>query len=461
MNIDEYRMPLRFVWGVRPVDNGNHLDPANFGKLELDPNFDVTDPESQLWLSNFCKSVKQQPFYHPTMGSISLTSCFIETFTTSMSRRCFDTFTKTDKSPCCNTSKFPYNRTTFTNCINEEMTDIYQGPPQYIYPKTAGVFFSKERFPKIKAVVLEFDSNVTFSLSFKSIDRFYKEVNAWTDMQLSTAPSHLKNGFFISDLGFYDLQRELISGTKISIFVSMILAAAVLILSTLNPILTFLSIVTISFSIITTLASLVLCGWSLNILESVAISTSIGLSVDFSLHYCVNYKLCPAEIGKNSKDATRYALSCLMGPSFVAGLTTAGAGFFMLFSQVLPYFQIGLFLVLIMTVSWCYATFFLGSLLYIIGPTRGCLDYSCLRNKLFPNSGKSVEFGKNEAVASTSSCTDLEKLSFITQSSSTGTKKKSSYEEPFVKYTPHQSQLPNQSPISNVTILMNDERVLE
>ena len=32
-------------------------------------------------------------------------------------------------------------------------------------------------------------------------------------------------------------------------------------------------------------------GWELNILESVVISLSIGLSVDFTLHYGIMYKL--------------------------------------------------------------------------------------------------------------------------------------------------------------------------
>ena len=35
------KMPLKFVWGVKPVDNGDPLDPGRFGKVEMDPTFDI------------------------------------------------------------------------------------------------------------------------------------------------------------------------------------------------------------------------------------------------------------------------------------------------------------------------------------------------------------------------------------------------------------------------------------
>ncbi|XP_066158603.1 protein dispatched [Euwallacea fornicatus] len=460
-SITEYKMPLRFVWGVLPVDNGNHLDPVNLGNIVLDSSFDMAHASSQMWLKNFCRDIKLQPFFQPIMG-ISLTSCFIHTFISSMERRCYDSFAKEDKSPCCSLSKFPFNRTTFNYCVIEEMAEIYDGPPEYVYPKTSGAFFSKGESPSIRAVALEFDSNVSFSISYKNIDRFYKEVMDWATPYLSTAPPTMQNGFFTSDLNFYDLQQELISGTKLSILTSMLLASGVLMLTTLNPLLTFLSIVTVFFTIITTIAGLILCGWTLNILESVAISTSIGLAVDFSLHYCVNYKLCPSDIRKSREDATRYSLSCLMGPSFMAGLTTAGAGFFMLFSEILPYFQVGLFLVIIMSISWAYATFYLGSLLYILGPSENCLRYSYikLRRKLVLRKDKSVRHENKEAIANTSSCTDLENVSFISHNTDTSKQKKSSFDEPCVKYVPNHG-LKSQSPISNITILMGDDKTLD
>ncbi|KAL1492621.1 hypothetical protein ABEB36_010857 [Hypothenemus hampei] len=453
--LNEYKMPLRFVWGVHPVDNGDHLNPVNLGTLVFDPTFDMVDQAAQLWLNEFCTNIQYQPFSSSSLG-LSLTSCFIHTFSNSMNRRCFDEFSKKDKKPCCNASPFPFEKSVFNTCIIEEMAETFNGPVEFTYPKTAGAMFSKEDEPKIKAVVVEFESDITFSLSYKEMHEFYVRVNDWTKSQLETAPLSMRNGFFISDLNFYDLQKELIRGTKISIVVSMVLASIVLILSTLNPLLTFLAIVTITFSIITTIGCLVLLGWTLNITESVAISTAIGLTVDFSLHYCINYRLCPTEFTKNRIDASKYALSCLMGPSFMAALTTAGAGFFMMFSLVLPYFQIGLFLVLVMTISWSYATFFLGSLLISVGPVQNACQYSY--TMFFHRINKSRR-QENETVVSTSSTAELDSEIFLRRNTPMSLKKRSSFTEPYVQYTPNQG-LSDQSPSSNVTIIMGEGKPL-
>ena len=62
-------------------------------------------------------------------------------------------------------------------------------------------------------------------------------------------------------------------------------------LSTRSLCLSLLAIVTVFLIILATIASLVLLGWELNILESVIITLAIGLSVDFTLHYGIMYKL--------------------------------------------------------------------------------------------------------------------------------------------------------------------------
>ena len=81
------KLPLRFVWGVSAVDNGNYLDPTNKGNLVLDSTFNVAAPESQEWLSSFCRDIRHQPFFQATPGLL-LPNCFIETFQSWMKRPC-------------------------------------------------------------------------------------------------------------------------------------------------------------------------------------------------------------------------------------------------------------------------------------------------------------------------------------------------------------------------------------
>ncbi|KAJ8986210.1 hypothetical protein NQ317_009916 [Molorchus minor] len=374
-----YKLPLRFVWGVTPIDNGDYLDPSNLGSLVLDPTFDMSSPESQDWLRNFCQNLRQQSFYQSMIGPL-LSNCFIETFVKSMQRKCYDTLEYRDRSPCCEISKFPFNKSVFDECIAEEMAEIYGTPTDLLNAGMAGPKFSKDQYPTIKIVIVEYDSSYSYSMSYEKMHEFYVKVETWMNEALKTAPGGMKNGWFISDLEFYDLQRELNESTENAVAISMGLALIVLFLSTLNILTSLYAIITISSSIFVTIAVLVLLGWKLNILESIAISTAIGLTFDFSLHYSVNYRMCPKDLAIDREAATRHALMYMAGPALMAAITTGAAGAFMMPSLILPYIQMGIFLVLVMCISWLYATFLLGSMLAIAGPDKNCgqFEYSKL-----------------------------------------------------------------------------------
>lgn len=237
-------------------------------------------------------------------------------------------------------------------------------------PGVAGPKFSKmlgeDELPRVAAVVIEFESNYSFSMSYEAMEEFYERIENWTRHEMVHAPAGMRNGWFISDLEFFDLQRTLSRGTLMAIGVSMAIALVVLLIVTLNVLISLYAIITITFSICVTVGCLVCLGWRLNVLESLAVSTAIGLAVDFSLHVGLAYRRAE---GTRETRAAR-ALAAAAPPTAMAALTTGMAGAFMLPARVLPYTQIGLFLLVVMTVSWSYATFFLGSLLRVAGPER-------------------------------------------------------------------------------------------
>lgn len=94
--------------------------------------------------------------------------------------------------------------------------------------------------------------------------------------QLRIAPKGMRGGWFISHLEFYELQRTLYQGTIWAMGMSLTLALIVLALVTLNPLISLYAIIAIGAVIVVTVAVLILLGWTLNILESVAICTCIG-----------------------------------------------------------------------------------------------------------------------------------------------------------------------------------------
>lgn len=364
------KLPLRFVWGILPVDGGNYLDPGSRGAVQFDSTFDVAAPDSQEWLLEFCRSLRRQAFYQPTRGPL-LPNCFIESFMKWMDRRCRDPSGAATREPCCETEKFPYRREVFDACIVSAVKSLYETPIEIFIPGVAGPKFGPDR--RVRAVVVEYDSKHPYSVSFTEMNAFYQQVEAWTTERMRSAPPGMRNGWFVSELDFYELQRTLSADTLVAVGVSMGVALAVLASVTLNVLVSLYAVLTITCVISVTVGALVLLGWRLNVLESVAVTVAVGLSVDFSLHYGVHYRLSPRA---ERRAAVAFAVSRVGGPTAMAALTTAAAGAFMLPSSVLAYGRVGVFLVVLMVVSWLYSTFFLGSLLCVGGPQHGFGQFS-------------------------------------------------------------------------------------
>lgn len=290
--------------------------------------------------------------------------------------------TNTSKMPCCEDEKFPYKPHVFEKCLPEMISSLYRSPRYIFVPGVSGPKFQRispieqltnttqnesQNRSLIRAVVIEYESTQPFTTSFTEMAKFSNDVENWFNEMLKNAPSTLKNGWFTSELGFYDLQQTLSTGTLIGAVIAMISSLIALLLFTLDIRVSLYAIVTVIFTILTSIAALVLLKWKLNILESIAVNTAIGLGIDFVLHYALNYQM--SEL-KDRKSATQYALSHMIGPTLMAAITTAIAGIFMVFSSVLAYIQIGIFLLIVMTISWLYATFFFTSILWILGPEK-------------------------------------------------------------------------------------------
>ena len=179
------------------------------------------------------------------------------------------------------------------------------------------------------------------------MELFYKEVNDWFSEIISTAPPELRGGFFVTYLDFLDLQTSLAGDTNAAIIIAMSVALVVIFLCTLNPTLTLVSVFCVSGIIFMSIGILTLMGWELNILESVAITLAIGLSVDFTLHYAVAFKIAFTKQSDggmmqtpSSTSCSRAAVSSMSGPITMSALTTMIAGLCLLPTRVLAYIQV-------------------------------------------------------------------------------------------------------------------------
>lgn len=82
-----FKLPMRFVWGIKAIDDGNYLIPSSKGAIHFDENFVLSSVEVQEWMLNFCKQIKLQPFYQANNVGAILPNCFIENLMDDMKKR--------------------------------------------------------------------------------------------------------------------------------------------------------------------------------------------------------------------------------------------------------------------------------------------------------------------------------------------------------------------------------------
>ncbi|CAM5144510.1 unnamed protein product [Natator depressus] len=390
---EELHMPITVIWGISPEDNGDPLNPKSKGKLKLDSSFNIASPASQVWILHFCQKLRNQTFYYQTEEQ-DFASCFIETFKQWMENQDCD---EPALYPCCSHWRFPYKQEVFELCIKRAIMELERSTGYHLYSKTPGPRFDIN--DTIRAVVLEFQSTYLFTLAYERMHQFYREVDSWISNELRSAPEGLGNGWFVSNLEFYDLQDSLSDGTLIAMGLSVAVAFSVMLLTTWNIIISLYAIVSIAGTIFVTVGSLVLLGWELNVLESVTISVAVGLSVDFAVHYGVAYRLAP---DPDREGKVVFSLSRMGSAIAMAALTTFVAGAMMMPSTVLAYTQLGTFMMLIMCISWAFATFFFQCMCRCLGPQGTCGQIPLpkkLQCKVFSQalSGSQGDRGQNKA----------------------------------------------------------------
>ncbi len=369
-------MPLTIVWGIHPTDKGNKLDPFSEGSLEYDHAFNIASPQAQLWLLKFCRELRSTHLYQSSSG-LQITNCFIQNFRRFMRRRC-EGIKGEDLKPCCKSSTFPFKETVFMKCINVYQSMVSQSTALVFTNTRAGLRYSKDT-GKIVALIVDFNSKEPFSFNYEAMKNFFGSMDSWTKQQLTKAPVGIQSGWFISYLEFYDLQRTIAHDTPVAIGVSIAIATVVAFLTTLNVLLTIFSIFSITGAIFSTVGILVLLGWELNVLESVIITVAVGMSIDFTLHYAMAYRLAP-DLEREMRVIC--SISRMGSPVAMAAFTTFLAGAIVMPSTVLAYRQLGTFLMILMSMSWAYSTFFFQGLLRTFGPSGGFGQLFCPTNDI-------------------------------------------------------------------------------
>ncbi|KAK1793506.1 hypothetical protein P4O66_011878, partial [Electrophorus voltai] len=100
-------MSLTLIWGVIPTDEGDHFNPKRNGSFAMDPEFNMSSSEAQVWLRDLCGKIKNQSFYSPPPAeneAVEDNACFVEDLIEWVSiRRCSES--EDAFSFCCNAAE--------------------------------------------------------------------------------------------------------------------------------------------------------------------------------------------------------------------------------------------------------------------------------------------------------------------------------------------------------------------
>ncbi|CAF0753994.1 unnamed protein product [Adineta ricciae] len=239
--------------------------------------------------------------------------------------------------------------------------------------------------------------------NYDSYDVYYRKVKDFFDSYMKQhSPEHLKHGWFSSaSFAFYGIQRETVVGSFSSLIASLGIALLILFLTSGNLFIAIYALLTMTFSITATITIFAFLKWELGIVEAIVIIMSVGLSVDFVVHFGVGYiNADPSTIERERKKVrnryssttseshgfgstwkehhaerevrVRESVSRVGSAVFMAAFTTFAAGFSMVHASLTAYGQMGQFLMTIMLSSWTFAMFFFLPLCAILGPVGGC-----------------------------------------------------------------------------------------
>lgn len=146
---------------------------------------------------------------------------------------------------------------------------------------------------------------------------------------------------------------------------SVVLACAILIFATMNVVITFYAILTVSFICGSVVAVMVFNGYQMGVSESIAMVIIIGFSVDYVVHLAAHY-VHSAE--KKRYERTTESVKDMGVSIFSGGLTTFGSGVFLFGGKIMFFQKFAVIICSTVAFSLTFALVFFQSMCHAFGP---------------------------------------------------------------------------------------------
>jgi hypothetical protein len=287
-----------------------------WSQLVLDPTFDPTSEEAQIYLAFLCPAVFEEDFAKLPAENYTCPFNDFEMWLEDQSRS--ESPDDSYVNNCAGAKGIPVPQDSFNSCMIAWSEEVQETS-----------ILSNDG--EVKIVFFPFLSRVRWDSPFNDLDDEWNLIEKWMDEAKSRAPAGVNKFFFSSyDFWWYDTNSKVINTAYGAAAIALTAAACVIFFSTRSLTITIYSIITIGYVLTSVTAALVGLGWTLGFLESICFAILIGVSVDFVIHFGHAYAHLPGEVSRSER--TKFAL-IRMGPSILAAaFTTIAAAIIMLFT---------------------------------------------------------------------------------------------------------------------------------
>jgi len=165
-------------------------------------------------------------------------------------------------------------------------------------------------------------------------------------------------------------ELDVVSSTLRTISMSVCGCFVIVAIFTRDWLLSLYTVLTTVMSILSLLFFIVcVFRWEFGAIQVIGFTTFIGLAVDYTVHTVHAYQMSDKPDRRSRvTDVLKHAGVAIVGGAF----TTGGATVFLLPCLILPFFQLGVMLILNTTITVCLTFFFLMPALMICGPMGQC-----------------------------------------------------------------------------------------
>ena len=176
------------IWGVLPADTGNHNNPESWTKLKLDPTFEPSREDVQVFLRDFCDNFFAQDFASPINSNYKCAMNQLNEWLAEQASAEAPEEIYTEN--CAGVAGLPIPQASFDACA-------------YSWSQAYGVYDVLAKAGKITVLSMEFSSRIRYDSPQSELEHEWNLINDW--MMANKGPDGAGNPYFTSeDFWWYD-----------------------------------------------------------------------------------------------------------------------------------------------------------------------------------------------------------------------------------------------------------------